>query len=62
VPESQSVLQASNLGAPITLAEPDSPAARAYLDAVRRLKGEKVPMTIPTQKKGLFGGLFRRAA
>jgi septum site-determining protein MinD len=62
VPESQSVLQASNLGAPITLAEPDSPAARAYLDAARRLKGEKVAMTIPTQKKGLFGGLFRRAA
>jgi septum site-determining protein MinD len=62
VPESQSVLQASNLGAPITLAEPDSPAARAYLDAGRRLKGEKVPMTIPTQKHGLFGGLFRWAA
>jgi septum site-determining protein MinD len=62
VPESQSVLQASNVGAPITLAEPDSPAAMAYADAARRLKGEKVPMTIPTAKKGLFSGLFRRAA
>jgi septum site-determining protein MinD len=62
VPESQSVLQASNVGSPITLAEPDSPAAMAYADAARRLKGEKVPMTIPTAKKGLFGGLFRRAA
>jgi len=62
VPESQSVLQASNVGSPITLAEPDSPAAMAYVDAARRLKGEKVPMTIPTPKKGLFGGLFRRAA
>jgi septum site-determining protein MinD len=62
VPESQSVLQASNLGSPITLAEPDSSAAKAYADAARRLKGEKVPMTIPSNKKGLFGGLFRRAA
>jgi len=62
VPESQSVLQASNLGSPITLAEPDSSAAMAYADAARRLKGEKVPMTIPSTKKGLFGGLFRRAA
>jgi len=62
VPESQSVLQASNLGSPITLAEPDSGPAKAYLDAARRLKGEKVPMTIPSTKKGLFGGLFRRAA
>jgi septum site-determining protein MinD len=62
VPESQSVLQASNLGAPITLADPDSGPAKAYVDAARRLKGEKVPMTIPTGKKGFFGGLFRRAA
>lgn len=62
VPESQSVLQASNVGSPITLAEPDSLAAMAYADAARRLKGEKVPMTIPTAKKGLFSGLFRRAA
>jgi septum site-determining protein MinD len=62
VPESQSVLQASNLGSPITLAEPDSGPAKAYVDAARRLKGEKVPMTIPTNRKGLFGGLFRRAA
>ena len=62
VPESQSVLQASNVGSPITLSEPDSPAAMAYADAARRLKGEKVPMTIPTPKKGFLGGLFRRAA
>ena len=62
VPESRLILQASNVGSPITLAEPDSAAARAYRDAARRLKGEKVPMVIPTSKKGLFGGLFRRAA
>jgi len=62
VPESQAVLQASNLGSPITLAEPDSSAAQAYADAARRLTGKKIPMTIPTQKKSFLGGLFRRAA
>jgi septum site-determining protein MinD len=62
VPESESVLQASNVGTPITLADPTSMAAQAYHDAARRLKGETVKMTIPTNKKGLFGGLFRRAA
>lgn len=62
VPESRLVLQASNVGSPITLSEPASAAARAYRDAARRLKGEKVEMVVPTSKKGLFGGLFRRAA
>ena len=62
IPESQEVLKASNVGAPVTLANPDSAPARAYVDAVHRLKGESVAMTIPTDKKGLFGGLFRRAA
>lgn len=62
VPESQSVLQASNVGSPITLSDPDSGPAQAYADAARRLKGEKVPMTVPTGKKSFFGGLFRRAA
>lgn len=61
VPESRSVLQASNLGSPITLSEPDSAAAMAYADAARRLTGKNIPMTIPTQKKSFFG-LFRRAA
>lgn len=62
VPESPSVLKASNLGMPVTLADPASESARAYADAARRIKGESVEMTIPTVKKGLFGGLFRRAA
>jgi septum site-determining protein MinD len=62
VPESRSVLQASNVGAPITLADPTSEPARAYCDVAIRLKGGKVEMKIPTNKKGLFGGLFRRAA
>ncbi len=40
IPESQDVLKASNVGCPVTLADPPAPPARAYMDAVRRLKGE----------------------
>ncbi|MFX9069588.1 septum site-determining protein MinD, partial [Acinetobacter baumannii] len=39
VPESQDVLRASNVGSPVTLNNPASPPARAYLDATRRLLG-----------------------
>ena len=48
IPESQEVLRASNLGSPVTLNDPTSAPARAYSDAARRLKGEDVPMTIPS--------------
>jgi len=58
VPESEEVLRASNLGMPVTLSSPDSVAAKAYFDAVRRLKGEVFPVSIPAEKKGLFGKLF----
>lgn len=58
VPESEDVLRASNLGAPITLSAPLSAPARAYQDAARRLKGEAVAMTIPADRKRLFGKLF----
>jgi len=60
IPESQDVLRASNLGSPVTLADPTSAPARAYADAVRRLMGEKVAMSVPGDKKGLFGKLFAR--
>ena len=60
IPESQDVLRASNLGAPVTLADPTSAPARAYTDAVRRLLGEKLAMTVPSGKKSLFGKLFGR--
>ncbi|MCQ8278959.1 septum site-determining protein MinD [Acetobacteraceae bacterium KSS8] len=63
IPESEEVLRASNLGAPVTLNNPDSAPARAYFDAVRRLRGETVDMNVPTDRKGLFGKLFKwRAA
>jgi septum site-determining protein MinD len=62
VPESEDVLRASNVGSPVTMCNPVSAAARAYCDAVRRLKGENVPMTIPTDKKRLMAKLFGRRA
>lgn len=62
IPESEEVLRASNIGAPITIANPLSAAARAYADAARRLSGETVALTIPSDRRGLFGKLFRRAA
>jgi septum site-determining protein MinD len=62
VPESEDVLRASNLGSPVTLNNPRSAAARAYLDAARRLRGESVEMTVPWGRQGLFGKLFGRRA
>ena len=62
IPESDEVLRASNLGAPVTLNEAVSAPARAYLDACRRLMGESVPMVIPGQKKPFFSRLFGRRA
>src|SRR6266480_4425707 len=47
IPESEAVLRASNVGSPVTLGDAASAPARAYLDAARRLQGEKLPMTIP---------------
>lgn len=52
------MLRASNIGQPVTLANPISAPARAYRDAARRLAGEHLPMTIPADRAGLFGRLF----
>ena len=41
---------------------PQSAPARAYADAVRRLKGETVAMTVPSEKRSLLGKLFTRRA
>ena len=62
IPESEEVLRASNLGSPVTFNNPSSAPARAYLDAARRLMGEEVEMTIPTEKQGFLGKLFGRRA
>ena len=63
VPESTDVLNASNLGCPVTLHNPDSAPARAYSEAVRRLLGEKIEVVTPVDKQpGLFGRLFGKKA
>jgi septum site-determining protein MinD len=62
IPESEEVLRASNLGSPITIANPLAAAARAYSDAARRLAGETVVLTVPRNRRSLFGKLFMRRA
>ena len=62
IPESQAILRASNLGAPVTLNDPGNAAARAYMEAARRLQGESLPMALPTHKRGFIDRLFGRKA
>jgi septum site-determining protein MinD len=62
IPESEEVLRASNVGSPVTLNNALSAPARAYFDAARRLKGERLPMLIPSENKGIFNRLFGRKA
>jgi len=62
IPESQEVLRASNLGSPVTLNNALSAPARAYFDAARRLKGEKLAMAVPSESRGILNKLFGRKA
>jgi septum site-determining protein MinD len=62
IPESEGVLRASNVGSPVTLNEPTNAAARAYMDAARRLQGEDVPMVLPVYRRGLLDRMFGRRA
>jgi septum site-determining protein MinD len=62
IPESEEVLIASNVGCPVTLHNPACAPARAYYDATARLRGEDVPMSIPSDRKGLLNLLFGRRA
>jgi len=58
IPESQSVLKASNNGVPVILDE-ESDAGQAYSDAVERLLGKEVELRFTDeQKKGFFQRLF----
>jgi septum site-determining protein MinD len=60
IPESQDVLRASNIGSPVTLHNPASAAARAYLDAAKRLLGETIEMLVPDERRGLINLLLGR--
>ncbi|PKM12386.1 MAG: septum site-determining protein MinD [Gammaproteobacteria bacterium HGW-Gammaproteobacteria-3] len=58
IPESKSVLNASNSGVPVIL-DDKSDAGQAYEDIVARYLGEDKPHRfIEVDKKGLFGKLF----
>ncbi|SJM89189.1 cell division inhibitor, a membrane ATPase,activates minC [Crenothrix polyspora] len=57
VPESKSVLNASNAGIPIILDE-KSDAGQAYADIVARYLGEEKPHRFIETKRGFFGKLF----
>lgn len=58
IPESKSVLKASNTGTPVILDE-SSDAGSAYQDAIARFLGEERPMRfVNTDKKGLLRRLF----
>jgi septum site-determining protein MinD len=60
IPESRSVLQASNTGTPVIL-DDASPAGLAYRDAVARFLGEQMEYRfVNPQPKGLWDGLFNR--
>ena len=60
IPESEEVLRASNLGSPVTLLNPLSAPARAYIDAAKRLRGEVLEVVVPLERKGFIGRLFAR--
>jgi septum site-determining protein MinD len=57
IPESKSVLTASNSGMPVILDE-KSDAGQAYADIVARYLGEDKPHRFIEEKKGLFGKFF----
>jgi septum site-determining protein MinD len=62
IPESEEVLRASNLGAPLTVCARDSDISRAYMDAARRLTGDRVEITVPARKSLFTKLLGGRAA
>jgi septum site-determining protein MinD len=62
IPESEEVLRASNVGSPVTLNSAQSAPAKAYFDAVRRLKGEQIPMNVHSESRSFLNKLFGRKA
>jgi septum site-determining protein MinD len=58
VPESSAVLNASNAGVPVIMEE-KTDAGQAYDDIVSRYLGEARDHRFLTEKKGLFGRLFK---
>ena len=61
IPESESVLNASNVGSPVIL-DDGSVAGQAYADCVKRYLGADIPHRFMEAKKGFMQRLFRRAS
>ncbi len=62
IPESTTVLKASNVGMPVVF-DDKSPAAKAYGDAVSRLIGEQIEIQLqPAERPSLFQRLLGRTA
>ena len=59
IPESESVLNASNLGSPVIL-DGDSAAGQAYGDCVKRYLGADIPHRFMQDRKGFMRRLFGR--
>ncbi|MFQ6372688.1 septum site-determining protein MinD [Shewanella sp. YIC-542] len=58
IPESQSVLKASNSGVPVII-DQESDAGQAYTDTVGRLLGEEIPLRFTVEeKKGFLKRIF----
>ena len=62
IPESEEVLRASNLGAPVTISNPKSGPALAYQAAAQRLMGIDVPIVVPAERGGFLNKLLGRRA
>jgi len=63
VPESGEILRTSNMGAPVTIASPESGAARAYQEAARRLNGDMAgDVIVVAHRPGFLTRLFARKA
>src|ERR1700731_2530145 len=61
IPESESVLKASNTGTPVVF-DQESPPGRSYLDAVARFVGEQREMRfLQSERRSIFRSLFGRA-
>jgi len=60
IPDSEDVLRASNVGCPVTLHNPASSPARAYIESARRLMGETIEVSTPVERKTFMSRLFGR--
>jgi septum site-determining protein MinD len=49
--EDEQVIVSTNRGEPLTLADTQSPASRAYTNVARRLRGEAVPLIDPSKER-----------